>query len=53
MRRMQKRLSHLYMVDLLCDAEVQPFYARLGFRPLGGMGIRNYDRQSCEPILSE
>jgi hypothetical protein len=30
---MLDRLSHLYMVDLLCDPETQPFYAGLGLRP--------------------
>jgi len=48
MRRMLEKLKPLYMVDLMCDAELQPFYARFGLRPAGGMIIRNYDRQSCE-----
>ena len=46
MRRMLGRLGTLYMVDLLCDEEVQPFYERLGMRRARGMAIRNYDRQS-------
>lgn len=45
-RRMIARLRSLYMVDLLCDPELQPFYARLGMVPAGGMAMRNYDRQS-------
>lgn len=45
-RRLLKRLDHLYMIDLLCDAELQPFYEKLGMRPAGGMMIRNYARQS-------
>lgn len=45
-RRMVARLESLYMVDLLCDAELQPFYARLGMVPAEGMYLRNYDRQS-------
>ena len=44
--RLLARLEHLYMVDLLCDADVQPFYARLGMRPATGMMLRNYERQS-------
>ena len=48
-RRMLDRLSHLYMIDLLCDADVQPFYERLGMRPAIGMFIRNDDRQSGPP----
>jgi ribosomal protein S18 acetylase RimI-like enzyme len=45
-RRMLEKLNRLYMIDLLCDPDVQPFYARLGMRPATGMLIRNYDRQS-------
>ena len=45
-RRLLKRLDHLYMIDLLCDADLQPFYEKLGMRPAGGMLIRNYARQS-------
>jgi ribosomal protein S18 acetylase RimI-like enzyme len=48
MRRMLERLRHLYAIDLLCDADLQPFYARLGMRPASGMLLRNYDRQSAE-----
>jgi len=46
MRRMLERLGDFYMVDLLCDPELQPFYARLGMSPATGMMLRNYDRQS-------
>ncbi len=48
MRRMLAQLRHLYMIDLICDTNVQPFYARLGMRPYTGMILRNYDRQSGE-----
>ncbi|MFO0983047.1 MAG: GNAT family N-acetyltransferase [Planctomycetota bacterium] len=41
-KRMLARLQHLYMVDLSCDARLQPFYASLGFRPATGMMLRNY-----------
>jgi ribosomal protein S18 acetylase RimI-like enzyme len=41
MRHMFTRLRGLYAVDLLCDPEVQPFYARLGMRPATGMIVRN------------
>jgi len=44
--RMLQRLAHLYMIDLLCDATVQPFYATLGMQPATGMFVRNYARQS-------
>ncbi|MBK8051295.1 MAG: GNAT family N-acetyltransferase [Anaerolineales bacterium] len=45
-RRMLARLRDLYMVDLLCDPDLQPFYARAGMRPATGMLLRNYDRQA-------
>lgn len=45
-RRMLAELKGLYMIDLLCDADLQPFYAKLGMRSAVGMLMRNYDRQS-------
>lgn len=47
-RRLLARLEHLYMIDLTCDPDVQPFYQRLGMRPSTGMIIRNYGRQNLE-----
>jgi ribosomal protein S18 acetylase RimI-like enzyme len=52
MRRLLDRLRDLYMVDLICDPEVQPFYARLGMRAAAGMIMRNYARQSGAPPSS-
>jgi ribosomal protein S18 acetylase RimI-like enzyme len=45
-QRMLDQLGDLYAIDLMCDPEVQPFYASLGMRPATGMMIRNYERQS-------
>ena len=45
-QRMLARLNHLYAIDLQCDPELQPFYARLGMYPAHGMSLRHYDRQS-------
>ncbi|CAN5640814.1 GNAT family N-acetyltransferase [soil metagenome] len=45
-RRMLDKLQHVYMIDLLCDAGVQPFYERLGMQPAAGMLIRNYNQQT-------
>ena len=45
-RRMLERLRRLYAVDLVCDPDVQPFYARLGMRPATAMLLRNHERQS-------
>ena len=46
MRRMFDQLQHIYMIDLICDADVQPFYERVGMTRYTGMIRRNYDRQS-------
>lgn len=45
-QHMLERLNHLYMIDLLCDEELQPFYTRLGMRPATGMLVRNYRHQT-------
>ncbi|OCA84182.1 acetyltransferase [Bacillus sp. FJAT-27225] len=47
-RRMTDELGDLYMIDLLCDEELQPFYESVGMRPASGMMVRNYSRQSGE-----
>ncbi len=46
MSLMLAKLKGLYMVDLLCDSETQPFYRGFGMQPSVGMMLRNYDRQS-------
>jgi ribosomal protein S18 acetylase RimI-like enzyme len=45
-RHLLAKLRDLYMVDLICDPDVQPFYERLGMRRYSGMILRNYERQS-------
>ena len=45
-KRMFDALRHIYMIDLTCDLELQPFYERFGMRALTAMIFRNYDRQS-------
>jgi ribosomal protein S18 acetylase RimI-like enzyme len=40
-RRVLGQLEDLYMIDLCCDADLEPFYKALGFQTLDrGMGIR-------------
>jgi len=46
MRRMIAALRSLYMIDLLCEPDLQPFYEQVGMRKADGMLIRNYDRQN-------
>jgi GNAT superfamily N-acetyltransferase len=45
-RRLLAELKEIYMIDLLCDADVVPFYDRLGFQPVPGMAIRNFHNQA-------
>ena len=45
-RRMLDRLDGLYMVDVVCDEDVFPFYERAGLRPYTAMIHRNYAAQS-------
>lgn len=45
-RRMLESLSDLYSIDLLCDVELQAYYAKLGMHPATGMLIRNYHHQA-------
>ena len=47
-RRLLATIDQFYMVDLICDDDLHPFYERLGFRRHAGMIRRNYERQSCE-----
>lgn len=41
-------LRDLYMVDLLCDVELQKYYQKFGMSNATGSFLRNYERQSCE-----
>lgn len=43
--RMKEQLSHLYMVDLLCDEGLVPYYERHGMVKSTGAMIRNYENQ--------
>jgi len=45
-RRMIALLEDFYMVDLLCDAELQGFYESLGITPATGMMLRRYEHQA-------
>lgn len=45
-KRMLELLKEFYMVDLLCDEEIQPFYDKLKMQRATGMLIRNYEKQA-------
>jgi ribosomal protein S18 acetylase RimI-like enzyme len=40
--QMLEKLKHIYAIDLMCDAELQGFYQKLGMMPSLGMVVRNY-----------
>ncbi|MEK7661993.1 MAG: GNAT family N-acetyltransferase [Patescibacteria group bacterium] len=43
--RMLEMLKGYYMIDLLCDPELQPFYENIGLKKATGMMRRNYEKQ--------
>jgi ribosomal protein S18 acetylase RimI-like enzyme len=45
-RRLLDTIGPIYMVDAMCDPELQPFYRHLGLERATGVMLRNYDRQS-------
>ena len=49
-RQMLAKFRQIYMIDLVCDPELQPFYERLGMRRVTGMVVRHYDRQAGESM---
>ena len=48
--RMVDRLDGYYMIDLVCDDDVVPFYEAIGWKRIAGMALRNHDRQSGRPL---
>lgn len=48
-RRVLVALGDLYMVDVICDAGVLPFYRAIGLRPATGASLRRYALQSGAP----
>lgn len=42
MRLLLEQLDGLYMIDVMCDDDVFPFYEKVGFSPAGGGIMRNY-----------
>ena len=46
LQRMLANFGGLYAVGVLCDPQLEPFYARCGMVPAFGMVVHNYERQS-------
>ena len=51
LERLLDQLTHLYAVDLTCDAELAPFYERRGF--LRGTAMVRRNRRALEPFAEE
>lgn len=49
MNQLMQDIGDIYMVDLVCDANLSRFYAELGFATATGMSRRNYELQSGRP----
>jgi ribosomal protein S18 acetylase RimI-like enzyme len=47
--KMKEELSHLYMIDLLCDENLIPYYEKQGMSKATAL-IRNYDNQNGSQI---
>lgn len=39
-QRLVAQLDHLYAIDLCCDADLVPYYEKLGFTGFAGAGLR-------------
>jgi predicted N-acetyltransferase YhbS len=49
-RRMLDVLGDVYMTDLVCDADLAPYYERLGLVRLAGMARRNHGASVMRPV---
>jgi GNAT superfamily N-acetyltransferase len=49
--RLLDQLRHLYLIDLVCDDDVVPFYEKLGLTPARAMVRRN--RKALEPLAED
>jgi len=45
LRKILSRLDGLYMIDLVCDEGLKPFYESLGMKQMIAMSIRNFEQQ--------
>ena len=48
-RRLLGKLDGLYMIDVMCDADVRPFYERFGVVGSTGAIMRNYNWREIPP----
>lgn len=46
MKRILKQLGNIYMIDLVCDQGLTPYYESLGLKQMIAMSVRNFKYQS-------
>jgi ribosomal protein S18 acetylase RimI-like enzyme len=46
LKKILELLSDMYMIDLMCDENLQGYYEKLGMHRSHGMILRNYAKQS-------
>jgi len=44
--RIIEKMDGFYVIDLMCDVPLQPYYERFGMVKATGMALRNFDNQS-------
>lgn len=44
--RMLEQLKDFYMIDLVCDENLVPFYNKFGLKKFSAMGVRNFNQQA-------
>jgi len=44
--RLRDRLAGYYMIDVVCDPELERFYGSMGFTRMGAMVLRDYEHQN-------
>jgi ribosomal protein S18 acetylase RimI-like enzyme len=49
---MLDELKEIYMIDLICDVNLQPYYEKFNMFKASGMIVRNYDRQTGSSIVN-
>lgn len=45
-KRMLEKLKEYYMIDVMCDEEIQGYYEKFGMTKSTGMILRNYKNQN-------
>ena len=47
-KKVKDELKHLYMIDVICDENLVPYYEKQGLTKSYGAILRNYENQNGE-----